>query len=70
MKKKILFTLLFLANAFIAFAQGLPPDPGDCDNGAECPLDTWVMIFAISALIITAVYLHKKQRNTAELLNQ
>jgi hypothetical protein len=73
MRKKILLTFLFLCNAWILLAQdpGAPEEPQDCDPLTEqCPLDTWVVIFALSALIITTIYLYKKQKETAELLNQ
>jgi len=58
---------LLLSNTLVLFAQGpgLPDDPGDCVT--DCPLDTWVIAFAMLALVITTIYLYKKQTNPTEL---
>jgi len=67
MKKKFLLTFLLLSNTFVIFAQGpggFPTDDPDC---TDCPLDTWVIGFAAIALIVTTIYLYKKQTNAAKL---
>lgn len=64
-KKKLALTLLLLLSAGQLFAQiGLP---GDCDDADACPLplDNWLIILVIGGLILTTVYLHKKQKKEA-----
>lgn len=65
MKKYLLLALLLLANAYTLFAQG-PGDPG-CPDPDNCPIDTWVIAFAAVVLIITTVYLHKKQTSQVKI---
>lgn len=66
MKKRITLILVFLiAGTVPLFAQllgdpGLPCDGADIDGG--CPLDTWIIILAAVALILTTLYLYRKQR--------
>ncbi|WPU96582.1 hypothetical protein SNE25_13745 [Mucilaginibacter sabulilitoris] len=44
-------------------------DPGDglCDGndgGPDgCPLDTWVIVLVVIAVIFTAIHLHRKQKS-------
>jgi hypothetical protein len=60
--------LLFILNLLtvtVALAQqglcsGDPDDPNYNPNG--CPLDTYVWVLAIAALIFGAVYLHRQQK--------
>ncbi|SDS17671.1 hypothetical protein SAMN05216490_0678 [Mucilaginibacter mallensis] len=59
--------LLFIINILMVttvLAQvpcsGDPDDPGYNPNG--CPLDTYVWILAIAALIFGATYLHRQQK--------
>lgn len=80
MKKLFLSTFLFFANIAILFADdpggGTPSNPcggsdidGPTGTPTDCPIDTWIMVFAALALIITILYLHKKQQNAAKLCN-
>ncbi|MBC7400048.1 MAG: hypothetical protein H7289_08895 [Mucilaginibacter sp.] len=69
MKKKFILTLLFvIGSAVVVFAQG----PGPCNDadpdGVTCPIDTWVVAFAIIALLFTMLHLNRKQKNTAVLV--
>jgi hypothetical protein len=62
--KFLLGVCLYLLVATNCFA-----DPGDglCDGndgGPDgCPLDTWVIILVIIAVIFTALHLHRKQKS-------
>jgi len=72
MKKIFLLTLLFLINTSFLFAQvgdDVPNCEGSEDPDTPCPLDTWVIVFAVIALIITTLYLYKKQESTKNLAN-
>ena len=68
---KLVLTVLFTLCTIVTFAQPTGPgDPGqgDCGTSAQgpdepCPLDTWVIILAVIALVFTAVHLYKKQNN-------
>lgn len=70
MKKSVILTLLFLlTNIVNLFAQGdLPCNDGDPD-GVSCPIDTWVVLFAAFALILTVIHLHRKANSTPQLSN-
>jgi hypothetical protein len=66
MIKKSGLTLLFLViNTTILLAAGPGPVPGgDCsdpDDPACMPLDNGVIIFAFTVLIVTTLYLRRKQ---------
>jgi hypothetical protein len=58
------FYLLITANCF---ADPTNPGNGYCDgvDGGpdECPLDTWVIILVIAAVIFTAIHLQRKQKS-------
>ncbi|WP_183580160.1 hypothetical protein HDF18_13450 [Mucilaginibacter sp. X5P1] len=63
--------LLFILNILMittALAQSTDPNnpcAGDPDDGYDpnaCPLDTYVWILAIAALIFGAVYLYRQQK--------
>jgi len=59
----LLLNLLIVSSTFaddIYPCSGNPDDPGYSANG--CPLDTYVWILAIAALIFGAVYLHRQQK--------
>lgn len=45
-----------------SFAQGVPNCTGDDDPYDTCPLDTYVWLLAIIALIFGAVYLYRQQK--------
>nr|WP_294795899.1 hypothetical protein [uncultured Mucilaginibacter sp.] len=64
LKKGVALTLLLLSGFVRVFAQGLP---GDCDDADACPapLDNWLIILVVGGLILTAVYLHNKQKKEA-----
>lgn len=67
MIKKSVLTLLFLViNTTILLAGGGPgPVPGgdcsDLDDPACMPIDNGVIIFAVTILIITTLYLRRKK---------
>jgi hypothetical protein len=48
----------------ISFAQGgdLPCGGDDPTSNNQCPLDTWVWILAVIAVILGAIYLQRKQK--------
>lgn len=54
---------------YILLATNCFADPGDglCDGndgGPDgCPLDTWVIVLAIIAVIFAAIHLHRKQKS-------
>ncbi|MGF7082022.1 hypothetical protein ABIB50_004394 [Mucilaginibacter sp. UYCu711] len=64
MIKKSVLTLIFLViSTTILLAQG-PLPGGDCsdlDDPACMPLDNGVIIFALTVLIATTLYLRRKQ---------
>ncbi|HWZ03224.1 MAG TPA: hypothetical protein VNX40_06395 [Mucilaginibacter sp.] len=54
--------VLFILNSSVLFAQ--PGEPcGGTDPDATCPLDTWVIVLAIIALIFGAYHLYRKQKS-------
>jgi preprotein translocase subunit SecG len=67
--KKILYQIittivLFVLSTITVLAQpgsggGLPCDPDD----PTCPLDTWVIVLMIIAVVFTAIHLHRKQKS-------
>jgi hypothetical protein len=66
--KKIV-SLIILAGSMvllpaIAFAQGgdLPCGGDDPTTSTPCPLDTWVWVLAVAAVILGAIYLQRKQK--------
>jgi hypothetical protein len=66
MKKRAILILSFLlANAITLFADG-PPLPG-CDDPDDCPIDSWVVAFAICALTITILHLYNKRKTAPQL---
>jgi len=62
MKKRIVLTSLFLiANVAVLFAQGaLPCNDGDID--AACPIDSWVIVLAAGALLLTILHLYRARK--------
>lgn len=64
MKLKIGFGILglLLLNIVNAYAQGdLPCDGGDIDN--PCPLDTWVMVLVVPAVLFAVFHLYRQQKS-------
>ena len=66
-KKIVSLTLLagsILLLPSISFAQGgdLPCGGDDPTTSTPCPLDTWVWVLAIVAVILGAIYLQHKQK--------
>ncbi|HAL82915.1 MAG TPA: hypothetical protein DCO83_12305 [Mucilaginibacter sp.] len=52
--------LLLMLNVVVLYAQpGTPCDGTDPD--LPCPLDTWVIVFAIAATAFAAIRLYRKQ---------
>jgi hypothetical protein len=55
--------LLFILNASVLFAQTNPGEPcGGTDPDATCPLDTWVIVLAMFAVVFAAWHLYRKQK--------
>jgi hypothetical protein len=68
-KRCLIVILTFLISISTAFAQGdgslvpaNPDDPGYDPNGCNLPLDTWVYVLVIAAVIFGAYKLHQKQK--------
>ncbi|MCC8425095.1 hypothetical protein [Mucilaginibacter sp. UR6-11] len=59
MKKRIILICLFLLAPVIKLFAQLPPVPCDPD---ECPIDSWVILFALAVLTITILHLYNKQK--------
>jgi hypothetical protein len=62
MRIKIFFGVLFLLmlNVAVLFAQPSEPCAGT-DPDATCPLDTWVIIFAVVAFVFATIHLYRKR---------
>jgi len=62
MRMKIFFgtLLLLMLTTATLFAQVDNPCTGDDPDG-NCPLDSWVIVFAAVALVLAALHLHRKQ---------
>jgi hypothetical protein len=65
----ILVILTFMLSISTAFAQsdetpcpGDPDDPNYDPNACHLPLDTWVYVLVIAAVIFGAYKLHQKQK--------
>lgn len=63
---RIVFATLVLSifNIALLYAQtdpGAPCAGNDVDN-TDCPLDTWVVFLAVIAVVLAAIYLHRKQK--------
>ena len=72
--RKISLTAICLVFATLqVFAQGgevpCSGDPDDPTYDADCPLplDNWVVVLVIAALIFATLYLHRKQKREAML---
>jgi hypothetical protein len=52
--------LLLILNSVTLFAQPGEPCAG-VDPDATCPLDTWVIILAVAALVFATIRLHRKR---------
>jgi len=64
----LLLNILIVTSTFaddIYPCSGNPDDPGYNPNG--CPLDTYVWILAIAALVFGAVYLHRQQKTQSRV---
>lgn len=62
MKKIFLSVIFLIANISVLFAQGsFGCNGGDIDGG-DCPIDSWVIVFAALAVIAATTYLYKKQQ--------
>ncbi|MBB3054939.1 hypothetical protein [Mucilaginibacter gotjawali] len=60
--------VLFIFNSSILFAQ--PGEPcGGTDPDATCPLDTWIIVLAVIAVISAAYHLHRKQKSPLPTAN-
>jgi len=73
MRLKIFFStlLLLLTNVALIYAQ----DPGEPCNGNDpdnvgCPLDTWVVLLAIVAIVFAAWHLQKRRKTAAVVLSK
>ncbi|WP_413667185.1 hypothetical protein ACEN9X_22070 [Mucilaginibacter sp. Mucisp86] len=62
MIKKIFLTILVWVIATLGcFAQIFACD--NADDDAYCPLDTWVIVFAVAAFVFAAIHLYRKQKS-------
>ncbi|SEO31462.1 hypothetical protein SAMN05192574_10738 [Mucilaginibacter gossypiicola] len=64
--KAITIIAIFLLSIATVFAQeevpcGGGPDDGDYDPN-NCPLDTWVILLVVMALILTVIHLHRRRK--------
>jgi len=58
----IFFSGCLLLLPVISFAQN-GEDCGDADPvDSNCPLDTWVLVLAVIALVFAVVHLYRKQK--------
>jgi len=50
----------------VSFAQGgdLPCGGDDPTNSNPCPLDSWVWVLALIAVVFGTIYLHRRQKVT------
>lgn len=71
--KKITYRFLYTFLILIATAPLIYAQPGSggeqlpCDPDSECPLDTYVWLLAIIALIFGAVYLYRQQKEQSRV---
>ncbi len=68
MRVRIFFlsTLLVIFNIALLSASPDDGDPQACLGGeidGNCPLDTWVIVIAVIAVIFAAVHLRRKQKS-------
>jgi hypothetical protein len=66
--KFLLGVCVYLLITTNCFAQGIPVDGGGLCDGNDggpdgCPLDTWVIVLVIIAVIFTALHLQRKQKS-------
>jgi hypothetical protein len=66
MRAKIFFgiLLLLILNSVALFAQPGEPCMGT-DPDSTCPLDTWVMVLAIAAVVFATIHLYRKRSRQA-----
>ena len=60
--------LLLILNSVAVFAQPGEPCAG-VDVDQPCPLDTWVIILAIAAVIFATIHLYRKRSLQASKLS-
>ena len=60
---RLLFILLFVGAPLLSQAQADQGCNGSDPYDASCPLDTWVIVLAITACTTAALYLHRKQKS-------
>lgn len=63
------FLVLMIISMGMLYAQGPGIPCSDADPDAQCPLDTWVIVFAGVALLMAALHLHRKQKQQHKTLN-
>jgi hypothetical protein len=62
-RKTIIMLIFLMLNVTIALADPTLPCVGeDIDTPCELPLDTWVCVLVIAALIYGAYRMHQKQK--------
>lgn len=65
----LILTIGLVISPAICFAQ----DPDNPCNGtdpfADCPLDSWVMVFSIIVLFLTSLHLYYQKKKSADLLH-
>jgi hypothetical protein len=65
MIKKAISILVILLLHLATYAQVINPCEGADADSTTCPLDTWVYILVIAAVIYGAYRMYKKQRSIA-----
>lgn len=63
-KKFALTTFILTLTATLKlYAQGSAGECGDfADPEVGCPLDSWIYIFVLAALILVSIHLYRKQK--------
>lgn len=68
MKVRLFFSTFLLSILSVAtlFAQTSSDPGGPCkfndDDNTNCPLDSWVIVLAVFAVVFAAGYLYRKQK--------
>lgn len=69
LRKLLVMVIVFALSSVNAWAQcvvpddpGAPSDPSDPGYNENCPIDTWVYILVIAALVFGAHQLNKKSK--------
>ncbi|MDN5287385.1 MAG: hypothetical protein JWR38_3659 [Mucilaginibacter sp.] len=69
--KKVFYYIITTVAFFVLSTISVLAQPGSGGGGTPpcdpddpvCPLDTWVIVLVIIAVIFTAIHLHRKQKS-------